>query len=286
MRPTSHQPPNEKKAATIAPDSDLRAEIDAIAKASTDPKVRAFAALRLVEEKTRYFFIGIGDGGYVPAAADETWRRKFGDCKGKTALLLAVLKELNVPAEPALVSLGGLALLTWFNPLRALPQLPAVSAGSLVVSGTKITMEAPKLTGFTRDNRAYNLTAEAAAQDFTNPAAYTNAANTWANSTIAGRLVAPNPNPTGAAGDLDGNATRRAQALAAGYPANFFVVNPDVNQVNVTDSGAFSKYNALQLELRRRLSSGFSANVNYQYAFASRPRSSAANCCDRSRVSI
>ena len=52
-----------------------------------------------------------------------------------------------------------------------------------------------------------------------------------------------------------------------GYPANFFVVNPDVANANVTDSGAFSNYNALQLELRRRLSKGFSANVNYQYAF-------------------
>ena len=40
-----------------------------------------------------------------------------------------------------------------------------------------------------------------------------------------------------------------------------------MNNANVTDSGAFSKYNALQLELRRRLSKGFSANVNYQYAF-------------------
>jgi len=73
-----------------------------------------------------------------------------------------------VPAV-ALAGFASLALLTWFNPLRALPQLPSVSAGNLVVSGTKITMEAPKLTGFTRDNRAYNLTAEAAAQDFTNP---------------------------------------------------------------------------------------------------------------------
>ena len=40
-----------------------------------------------------------------------------------------------------------------------------------------------------------------------------------------------------------------------------------MNFANVTDSGAFSKYNALQLELRRRLSKGFSANMNYQYAF-------------------
>ena len=44
-------------------------------------------------------------------------------------------------------------------------------------------------------------------------------------------------------------------------------MNPDVGSVNVTDSGAFSKYNALQIELRRRLSKGLSANLNYQYAF-------------------
>lgn len=95
------------RAATIDRNSDLRTEIDAIAAKSQDPAVRAFEALRLVEDKTRYFFIGMGDGGYVPAGADETWQRKFGDCKGKTALLLAILRELKVEAEPALVSLGG-----------------------------------------------------------------------------------------------------------------------------------------------------------------------------------
>ena len=95
------------RAAVIDRNSDLRAEIEAIAARSQDPKVRAFEALRLVEDKTRYFFVGIGDGGYVPAQADLTWTRKFGDCKGKTALLLAILKELKVEAEPALVSLGG-----------------------------------------------------------------------------------------------------------------------------------------------------------------------------------
>ena len=103
--------------------------------------------------------------------------------------------------------------------------------------------------------------------DATNAAAYVNASTTWANSTIAGRLAGPNPNPNSAAVDLDGNLTRRNQAQALGYPANFFIVNPDVANANVTDAGAFSKYNALQFELRRRLSNGFSANVNYQYAF-------------------
>ena len=103
--------------------------------------------------------------------------------------------------------------------------------------------------------------------DATNPAAYGSAGSTWANATIAGRLAAPNPNPTAAAGDLDGNLTRRNQAQALGYPANFFLVNPDVSSANVTDSGGFSKYNALQLEMRRRLANGFSANLNYTYAF-------------------
>ena len=56
-----------------------------------------------------------------------------------------------------------------------------------------------------------------------------NPSTTYANSAIAGRLAGPNPNPNGAAVDLDDNLTRRNQAQAAGYPANFFILNPDVN---------------------------------------------------------
>jgi lipopolysaccharide export system protein LptC len=77
------------------------------------------------------------------------------------------LMRIGVPVAACLGG-GALILATWFNPLRAAAELP-ISAGNLVVSGTKITMEAPKITGFTKDNRAYNLTAEAAAQDVTDP---------------------------------------------------------------------------------------------------------------------
>ena len=102
--------------------------------------------------------------------------------------------------------------------------------------------------------------------DATNPAAYTGGTTTWTSTTFAGRLVAANPSPITAATDLDGNLDRRNRAIAAGLPANFFLPNPDLDDVDVTDSGAFSDYHALQLELRRRLSKGLSANVNYQYA--------------------
>ncbi len=73
-------------------------------------------------------------------------------------------------AIPLTVLLGGgaLALVTWFNPLRMLYRLP-LSIGDVVVSGTKIKMENPKLSGFTRDSRRYDLTAGAAAQDLTRP---------------------------------------------------------------------------------------------------------------------
>jgi lipopolysaccharide export system protein LptC len=41
--------------------------------------------------------------------------------------------------------------------------------GKLVIKGTKITMQAPKLTGYTNDARPYEFTANAAAQDITKP---------------------------------------------------------------------------------------------------------------------
>ena len=41
--------------------------------------------------------------------------------------------------------------------------------GNLVIHGTKITMESPRLTGFTSNSRAYEFSANAAAQDMTKP---------------------------------------------------------------------------------------------------------------------
>jgi hypothetical protein len=102
--------------------------------------------------------------------------------------------------------------------------------------------------------------------DATNTAAYTGGTGTFASSTFAGRLSPANPNLVSAANDLEGNTTRRNRGIAAGYPANFFVPNPHANAVNVTDSGAYSDYNAMQVELRRRLARGLSASINYQYA--------------------
>jgi lipopolysaccharide export system protein LptC len=66
------------------------------------------------------------------------------------------------------VMFGMIIFATWFNPLRMLARLP-IDPGKLLISGTKITMEAPKLAGFTRDARPYEFTARAASQDLTKP---------------------------------------------------------------------------------------------------------------------
>ncbi|MGH6665797.1 MAG: LPS export ABC transporter periplasmic protein LptC [Pseudolabrys sp.] len=80
-----------------------------------------------------------------------------------------VVRFLRV-AVPVAVVLGifGIFLATYLNPLRMLAKLP-VDVGNLVVSGTQITMEKPHLSGFTRDERAYELFADAAKQDMTKP---------------------------------------------------------------------------------------------------------------------
>jgi hypothetical protein len=95
------------KAAVLKAGSPLKAEAAKIAAASHDPKARALAALRLTQDQVRYVFLGMNDGGLVPADADLTWSRRFGDCKGKTVLLVALLRELGIDAEPALVSTSG-----------------------------------------------------------------------------------------------------------------------------------------------------------------------------------
>lgn len=91
-------------AAVIPADGPLRAEVTRIRALSPDPIVRAEAALALVQDRVRYVALAMGQGALTPADAATTWSRRFGDCKGKTALLVAILHALNIQAEPVLVN--------------------------------------------------------------------------------------------------------------------------------------------------------------------------------------
>jgi len=94
------------KASVIPADGPLRAEIDKIRAADKDPAARAEAALQLVQNRIRYVALEMGAGGLVPADAATTWSRRYGDCKAKTALLIGILRELGIEAEPVVVNTG------------------------------------------------------------------------------------------------------------------------------------------------------------------------------------
>lgn len=94
-------------AARMSEGSPLAAEALRIAAAHPRPLDRAAAALKLVQQDIRYIYVGLGTGNLTPATADETWQRRYGDCKGKTALLLALLARLGIDAEPVLVNNSG-----------------------------------------------------------------------------------------------------------------------------------------------------------------------------------
>ena len=107
-----------------------------------------------------------------PETARAYWTTSRGDAERafhaarRHSRLVRILR-IAVPASVA-VGVIIIALITYFNPLRMLARLP-INIDNLVVSGTKVTMEQPRLSGFTRDARAYELTADTAAQDMTKP---------------------------------------------------------------------------------------------------------------------
>lgn len=102
-----HFAPLYARASTLAPGSVLKREAARIAAATPDPLARAAAALKLVQQDVRYVYVGLNGGNLTPATAEQTWQRRYGDCKGKTVLLLALLAELGIDAEPVLVNSAG-----------------------------------------------------------------------------------------------------------------------------------------------------------------------------------
>jgi lipopolysaccharide export system protein LptC len=81
-----------------------------------------------------------------------------------------IVRALRVAVPAAVIlSMAAIILTSIFNPFRLLlPKLP-VEMDNLVVSGTKITMETPHMSGYTPDRRPYEVWAKTATQDVTDP---------------------------------------------------------------------------------------------------------------------
>ena len=76
--------------------------------------------------------------------------------------------RVAVPAA-VILAMAAIIAVSIFNPFRMLiPKLP-LDMGNLVVSGTKITMESPHMSGYTPDRRPYEVWAKTATQDVSDP---------------------------------------------------------------------------------------------------------------------
>ncbi len=96
----------------------------------------------------------------------------------------------------------------------------------------------------------------------TTPAQYTHA--NYTNSAWHALLGDLEPAPFTYANSLDTTALR-PNAIAAGYPVNFFVMNPSTSGSWIVQDREGTRYNSLQVDLRRRLSKGLLVTANYTY---------------------
>lgn len=63
-------------------------------------------ALDFVQNHIRYFGVEFGQNSHRPSHPNEVLERRYGDCKDKSLLLTALLRQMKIDAHPALVSNG------------------------------------------------------------------------------------------------------------------------------------------------------------------------------------
>jgi transglutaminase-like putative cysteine protease len=95
-------------APTYARASSASPEIRALAaswrKAAISEQQIVERATKLVQEQVRYLGLELGTGRRSPSRAGDVLKRRYGDCKDKSVLLVSLLREAGVAADPALVS--------------------------------------------------------------------------------------------------------------------------------------------------------------------------------------
>lgn len=85
--------------------NELLGVVDRIKTQASD-QARVTSALEFVQSQIRYFSVSLGESSHRPSAPDEVLRRRYGDCKDKTLLLITLLRELGIDSGPALLQVG------------------------------------------------------------------------------------------------------------------------------------------------------------------------------------
>ncbi|MFJ5368031.1 LPS export ABC transporter periplasmic protein LptC [Bosea sp. CER48] len=98
------------------------------------------------------------------SAQDLRRRAAFGAARRHTRIVQVLRKVIPLAA---VVLVLALVVVPFLNPLGG--KLANVSVSSVGITGGKVRMETPKLSGYRKDNRPYQVTAENAFQEIKNP---------------------------------------------------------------------------------------------------------------------
>ncbi len=82
----------------------VRGEVSRIAALHRDDSARLLETLRFVQREVRYLGVEVGVGSHAPSSPEAVLTRRFGDCKDKARLTVAMLRGLGIDAHPALVN--------------------------------------------------------------------------------------------------------------------------------------------------------------------------------------
>jgi hypothetical protein len=93
---------------------EFKAQLHAMTDTCSNDRSKVDVIYRYLAQTTRYVSIQLGIGGWQPFPASEVCRTGFGDCKGLTNYLCAMLHEVGVPANYVVIRSGERHLVTEF----------------------------------------------------------------------------------------------------------------------------------------------------------------------------
>ncbi len=83
-------------------DEALRAVVERI-RAKSTPEERVSEALAFVQSEIRYFSVSLGESSHRPSQPDAVLKRRYGDCKDKSLLLISLLREIGITGKAVLL---------------------------------------------------------------------------------------------------------------------------------------------------------------------------------------
>ncbi|AZA93296.1 Uncharacterised protein [Chryseobacterium nakagawai] len=84
---------------------DIKAEVASLQlQGSVAEKVKKI--YQYMQTKTRYIYVGLGIGGWLPMMPDEVHKKGYGDCKGLTNYMKTLLNEAGIPSYYCVINSG------------------------------------------------------------------------------------------------------------------------------------------------------------------------------------